>query len=136
MSAIDPRLASRRTIEFSAELIGRELASHEEVLRAFLATAGDPPIGSAERCRIAWALRDETLAWVRLYDYATDRALVASGHAIETGEDRAESIIKVALAAADRVLPGCHDRYSLAPLLRKQWLRIRTSPLSPTGRAW
>jgi hypothetical protein len=123
MSAIDPRLARRRSIELAAELIARGLADYDEVLAAFLAAAHDP--GSAERCRIAWALADETAHWVRAYDYATTRALTASRHAIEAGEDRAEPVIRVALAAADTILPGCHTRETLASLLRDQWLRLR-----------
>jgi hypothetical protein len=136
VSAIDPRLARRRPIEVAAELIACELASHDELLHAFLAAAGDPPIGSAKRCRIAWELKDETAAWLRLYDHATARALVASRRAIEAGENGAEPIFRAAIAAANSVLPGCHTRETLAPLLHEQWQRIRARPLSPIGRKW
>jgi hypothetical protein len=134
MNAIASNLARRRSVEFAAELIGRELVSFEEALEAFLVAANDPPVGSAKRCGVAWALRDEVGAWLRAYDYATTRALIASRRAIEGGEDRAEPIFVAAIAAADDIMPRSHTRESLAPLLREEWLRIRARPLSPIRR--
>jgi hypothetical protein len=126
----------RRREELAAELIGREYVSHDEALAAFLAAAGDPPMGSAKRCRIAWELNDATVAWLRDFDHATARALRASRYAIEAGESEAEPIFRAAIRAADAILPGCHDRESLGPLLYEQWERIRRRPLSPIGRRW
>lgn len=48
----------RRAVELFAPLINQELASGEEAISALAAAAGQPPLGSAARCRIAWALHD------------------------------------------------------------------------------
>ena len=116
-----------RSLATFGEAVGRGEASYDECLAALLAAAGNPLNGSDARTRISWDLHNAIDRWQGLYARATARALSISRSMLEAGETDEEAVYAAAIAAADSLLPACHSRESLQPLLHQQWLGITRS---------